>query len=96
MLRLATLADVDLIAQLMAEFYQESGFELEPVRGRAAIYGLVASPARFTCTKLRTRTPLDGFYMTGVDVASLGVVGAMTSGMLTAATLDPRLYRRLL
>jgi hypothetical protein len=31
--------------------------------------------------------------MTGGDVASLGVVGAMTSGMLTAATLDPRLYR---
>ncbi|MGZ3456204.1 MAG: phytoene desaturase family protein, partial [Polyangiales bacterium] len=63
---------------------------------RGAIYGLAATPARFTCTKLRTRTPLDGFYMTGVDVASLGVVGAMTSGMLTAATLDPRLYRRLL
>lgn len=34
--------------------------------------------------------------MTGVDVASLGVVGAMTSGMLTAATIDPRLYLRLL
>jgi hypothetical protein len=34
--------------------------------------------------------------MTSVDVASLGVVGAMTSGMLTAATLDPRLYRHLL
>lgn len=61
-----------------------------------AIYGLEATPARFTCTKLRTRTPLAGFYMTGVDVASLGVVGAMTSGMLTAATLDPRLYLRLL
>ncbi len=61
-----------------------------------AIYGLEASPARFTCSKLRTRTPLAGFYMTGVDIASLGVVGAMTSGMLTAATLDPRLYLRLL
>lgn len=63
---------------------------------RGAIYGLAATPARFTCSKLRTRTPLDGFYLTGVDVASLGVVGAMTSGMLTAATLDPRIYRHLL
>lgn len=41
-------------------------------------------------------TPLKGLYMTGGDVASLGVVGAMTSGMLTAATIDPRLYRQLL
>jgi len=63
---------------------------------RGAIYGLEASPDRFKCTALRTRTPLPNFYMTGSDVASLGVVGAMTSGMLTAATIDPRIYRRLL
>jgi ribosomal protein S18 acetylase RimI-like enzyme len=45
-LRLAALADVDLVAELMAEFYQESGFTLEPVRGRAAIHGLVADASR--------------------------------------------------
>lgn len=61
-----------------------------------AIYGLEASPERFTNAALRTRTPFKGFYMSGVDVASLGVVGAMTSGCLTAATLDKRVYRRLL
>jgi GNAT superfamily N-acetyltransferase len=45
-LRLATLADVDLVVLLMSEFYQESNFELEPVRGRAAIHGLVADASR--------------------------------------------------
>ncbi|MCC6213796.1 MAG: NAD(P)/FAD-dependent oxidoreductase [Polyangiaceae bacterium] len=60
-----------------------------------AIYGLEATPERFGCKRLRTRTPLPGLYMTGVDVASLGVVGAMTSGLLTAATLEPRVYRQL-
>ncbi|MCA9626681.1 MAG: NAD(P)/FAD-dependent oxidoreductase [Myxococcales bacterium] len=63
---------------------------------QGAIYGLAATPARFTCRKLRTRTPLKGFYLSGVDVASLGVVGAMTTGMLTAATLDPRVYLHLI
>jgi all-trans-retinol 13,14-reductase len=63
---------------------------------QGAIYGLAATPERFTCSALRTRTPLTGFYMTGVDVASLGVVGAMTSGLLTAATIVPKLYTRLL
>lgn len=61
-----------------------------------AIYGLEATPERFTCTALRTRTPLKNFYMSGVDIASLGVVGAMTSGMLTATALDKRIYRHLI
>ncbi len=62
---------------------------------RGAIYGLEATPERFACKKLRTRTPIPGLYMSGVDVASLGVVGGMTAGVLTAATIDPRIYRHL-
>ena len=63
---------------------------------KGAIYGLQASPQRFTNPHLRSRTPIKNFYMTGVDIASLGVVGGMTSGVLTAATIDPRVYRKLL
>lgn len=63
---------------------------------RGAIYGLEASPRRFTCDHLRSRTPLPGFYLTGVDMASLGVVGGMVSGVLTAASIDPRVYLRLI
>jgi all-trans-retinol 13,14-reductase len=63
---------------------------------RGAIYGLEATPKRFLCSALRTRTPLPGFYMSGVDIGSLGVVGGMSSGMLTAASIDPRVYRHLI
>ena len=61
-----------------------------------AIYGLESSLERFACKDLRTRTPLTNFYMTGVDVATTGVTGALVSGLLTAATLEPKIYPRLL
>jgi all-trans-retinol 13,14-reductase len=63
---------------------------------RGAIYGLEATPRRFLERELRTRTPIRGFFMSGVDIGSLGVVGGMSSGMLTAATIDPRVYLRML
>jgi all-trans-retinol 13,14-reductase len=63
---------------------------------RGAIYGLEASPKRFKNADLRTRTPIKNFYMTGVDIAAIGVTSAMASGLLTAATIDKRIYRRLL
>lgn len=63
---------------------------------QGAIYGLAATPERFLCAKLRTRTPIPGFYMSGVDIGSLGVVGGISSGMLTAASIDPRVYLRLI
>lgn len=61
-----------------------------------AIYGLEATPKRFKTADLRTRTPIKNFYMTGVDIAAIGVTSAMASGLLTAATIDKRIYRRLL
>ena len=62
---------------------------------QGAIYGLKASPERFTNPELRTRTPIKRLFMTGADVISLGVSGAMISGVLTAASIDPRIYPRL-
>jgi all-trans-retinol 13,14-reductase len=59
---------------------------------RGAIYGLDASTSRFSCPALRSRTPLPDFYMTGVDVMTTGVAGALISGLLTAAVLDKRAY----
>lgn len=61
-----------------------------------AIYGLEATPKRFASKKLRMRTPIKNFYMSGVDTMAVGVVSAMASGMLTAATIDPRVYGKLL
>ena len=63
---------------------------------KGAIYGLNASTERFTNPDLRTRTPIKNFYLSGVDIATVGVVSGMTSGILTAATIDKRAYRQLL
>lgn len=63
---------------------------------QGAIYGLAATTERFTCEELRVRTPIKNFYMSGVDIATLGVVAGMTTGILTACVIDKRAYLRLL
>lgn len=61
-----------------------------------SIYGMESSPERFNNPELRTHTPIKNFYLSGVDVVSTGVGGAMASGLMTAATLEPRIYPKLL
>ena len=63
---------------------------------QGAIYGLCASPERFCCPSLRVRTPIKNFLLSGVDVATLGVVSGMTSGILASTVIDKRAYLRLL
>ena len=63
---------------------------------KGAIYGLEATPERFTCTDLRPKTPIKNFYLTGIDTAAPGVVGAMSSGVLTAANIHPNLYLKMI
>lgn len=61
-----------------------------------SIYGLAASPERFNSKHLRTRTPIKNLYLTGGDVASLGVVGALVGGILTAGSIDLRVLKKLI
>ena len=51
------------------------------------IYGLAATPAFFDDRALRPGTPLRGLYLTGADICSLGIGGALPGGMLTAAAV---------
>lgn len=51
------------------------------------IYGLDHSPARFQKRWLAPRTKIRGFYLTGSDVSSCGVVGALMGGYLTASAM---------
>jgi all-trans-retinol 13,14-reductase len=51
------------------------------------IYGLAATPGFFADRALRPRTPIPGLFLTGSDVCTLGVGGALSGGMLTAAAI---------
>ena len=44
---------------------------------------------------LRAKTPVAGLYLTGQDVGSAGITGAMMGGMLSAAAFEPKLFARI-
>jgi all-trans-retinol 13,14-reductase len=57
------------------------------------IYGLSATPARYALRELGARTPIRGLYLTGQDVTSLGIVGALFGGVVSAsAALGKNLF----
>ena len=51
------------------------------------IYGLDHNPERFRQKFLRPRTPIKNFYLTGQDIVTAGVAGALFSGVLTASVI---------
>jgi all-trans-retinol 13,14-reductase len=50
-------------------------------------YGLAHTKDRFKQDWLKPKTSLSGLYLTGQDVVSCGVVGALMAGMLTAMSV---------
>jgi all-trans-retinol 13,14-reductase len=57
---------------------------------RGEIYGLAHTPHRFAQRWLRPRTPIPGLYLTGADVASCGVMGALMGAMICCSALLKR------
>ena len=53
--------------------------------GHGEIYGIASTPQRFATRGLGARTPIRGLYLTGQDVTSLGVVGALFGGVVSAS-----------
>ncbi|MGC2370799.1 MAG: hypothetical protein WA474_17150 [Candidatus Sulfotelmatobacter sp.] len=51
------------------------------------IYGITSTPHRFRIRELGARTPVHGLYLTGQDVTSLGVVGALYGGVISASAV---------
>jgi all-trans-retinol 13,14-reductase len=51
------------------------------------IYGLEHTPHRFEQRWLKPRTPIAGLYLTGQDIVSCGVAGALMGGVLTASAI---------
>lgn len=63
---------------------------------KGAIYGLKPTPKRWNTLELRPKTPIKGLYMSGSDIGTLGVVGAMIGGIVTASKIDRRVASKLL
>jgi len=55
---------------------------------RGELYGLDHTPQRLRQGFLRPTTPIPGLYLTGQDIVTCGVAGAMFGGVLTATTLQ--------
>ncbi|HET6854320.1 MAG TPA: NAD(P)/FAD-dependent oxidoreductase [Pyrinomonadaceae bacterium] len=55
---------------------------------RGAVYGLPGTPDRFRLPWPTVRTPVKNLLLTGADVASPGIVGAMMGGVITAACVQ--------
>jgi all-trans-retinol 13,14-reductase len=48
------------------------------------------TPARFKQDWLRPRTPIHGLYLTGQDICTAGVCGALFSAVLTSSAIMGR------
>jgi all-trans-retinol 13,14-reductase len=53
---------------------------------KGELYGLDHTPARYSLP-LRARTPVEGLFLTGADLASCGVAGAVLGGLITAGAI---------
>jgi ferredoxin-NADP reductase len=68
-------------------------------RPSGRMYGLAATPARYSSRAAKTRTPVKGLYLSGADVVSVGIVGAMIGGLgpalqiAGAGKIFPTLYK---
>ena len=54
---------------------------------KGEIYGLDHSPSRFRQAFLIPRTPIKNFYLTGQDIVTAGIGGALFSGVLTTMAI---------
>ncbi|MDA9107018.1 NAD(P)/FAD-dependent oxidoreductase [Flavobacteriaceae bacterium] len=54
---------------------------------KGELYGIDHTPTRFSQKFLRPKTPIKGLYLTGQDIVSAGVGGALFSGLITASAI---------
>ena len=62
---------------------------------KGGFYGVETTPRRMLSDALNARTPVPGLFLSGQDVMSPGIAGALMGGMLGAAAIDPRIFRKL-
>jgi all-trans-retinol 13,14-reductase len=57
---------------------------------KGEIYGLNHTPERFRQKWLRPVTPIKNYYLTGQDISTCGIMGALAGGVLTASAILKR------
>jgi all-trans-retinol 13,14-reductase len=62
---------------------------------KGGFYGVETTPRRMLSEAFNARTPVPGLYLTGQDVMTPGIAGALAGGMLGAAAVDPRVFQKL-
>lgn len=85
------LADLVVLRELSTPLATES------ITGHheGRFYGLDGTPERVLSDALRAKTPIEGLYLSGQDVVSQGIQGALWGGILCAASVDPRVFKQL-
>jgi all-trans-retinol 13,14-reductase len=63
---------------------------------KGGFYGVETTPRRVLSEALNPRTPVPGLFLTGQDVMTPGIAGALYGGMLGAAAIDPRIFQRFI
>ena len=51
------------------------------------LYGIDHNPERFRNKWLKAKTPIKNLYLTGQDILTVGLAGALAAGVLTCSTL---------
>jgi all-trans-retinol 13,14-reductase len=62
---------------------------------KGGFYGVETTPRRMLSNALNARTPVPGLFLTGQDVMTPGIAGALSGGMLGAAAIEPRVFQKL-
>jgi all-trans-retinol 13,14-reductase len=62
---------------------------------KGGFYGLETTPRRALSEGLSPHTPVPGLFLSGQDVLTPGIAGALWGGMLSAAAIEPRVFRKL-
>ena len=78
--------------------YQELGTPLATAsftgHEKGGFYGVETTPRRMLSDSLKARTPVPGLFLTGQDVMTPGIAGALWGGMFGAAAIDPRVFEK--
>ncbi len=69
-----------------------AAYALAPQGG---MYGLRMTPERLLDPALHARTPVQGLFLGGQDVTSLGIQGAAMGGFMAAASIEPKLWKQM-